>query len=374
MHILFVPNGVQWGNPYQHALAEALSYHNVSIGIEVDFRRRTQAFCILRAKSRIQHCGLMHLHWTEPFLVSKRLWLSIVKSSLFLFELAFLKLLGMKLVWTVHNIGSHEGQHRRINLFFNRLVLHLCNHVIVHCESAWHQVAQTYNFFQNIKVTVIPHGHYLDYYKNKVTRPDARNGLKIGREEIVFLFFGAVRPYKGISQLVEAFKKLKGQQIRLLVVGSPITQDVGRRVQEKCKDDRRIKTVLEFVPDDQIQNYMNASDVVAMPFRDILTSGSVILAMGFAKAIIAPKLGCIPEILNKHGAILYDPDAKDGLREALEEACQLDLERMGRYNLNRANELDWNKIGKMTYEVYRKCLGNPRRKSVNNSRVHSSPV
>ncbi len=355
MNVLFVPDYTQ-GNPYQQALADALSACKVNVSIQVPFAMKIRPFSVLRAASRLRMCDLIHLHWTDIFLLASKPWWSVTKSCLFLLELLLLRLGGAKIVWTVHNIVNHEQYHRQIELFFNKLILRLCDRLIIHCEAARHEVIETYKSLLNNKVVIIPHGHYMNHYENQIGRVHARNLLKIGPKDTVFLHFGAIRPYKGIPQLIEAFRKLKPRQATLLIAGMPHTNDIRAEIEEQCQKDKRIKAVLEFVPSDQIQVYMNASDVVVMPFRDILTSGSVVLAMGFAKAIIAPRLGCIGEVSDEKGAILYDPNVKDGLYGALEEACELDLESMGRHNHVLVSRFDWNEIGKMTYDVYKKCL------------------
>ena len=67
------------------------------------------------------------------------------------------------------------------------------------------------------------------------------------------------------------------------------------------------------VPDDRMQVYLRAADAVVLPYRDVLTSGSAILAMTFGQPVIAPAIGCLPESLGSEGTILYDADAPDGL-------------------------------------------------------------
>lgn len=355
MNVLSVPDYSQ-GNPYQSALASALASHNVNVHIDVDFTSRMRLFSFLRAASRLRKRDIVHIHWSTFFLLSAKPWGSIVKSCLFILGLVLLKLGGVKVVWTVHNVVNHERRHWQIELFFKKLLTSLCNRMIVHCESAKHAVIRTYGL-RNSKVAVVPHGHYIGFYKNKIGRNDARNLLKIGTKDLVFLNFGAIRPYKGIPELIEAFKKQTSPGATLLIAGMPLPVDFGRQIEEECKEDSRIRAVLEFIANDQVQVYMSASDVVVMPFREILTSGGVLLAMSFAKAIIAPRLGCIPEILNEQGAILYDRNDQDGLHSALEKACGADLQSMGRYNFQRARQFDWNQIGKMTYEVYRNTSG-----------------
>ena len=365
MKVLFVPDYTP-GNPYQEALADALSAYKVNVSIRVPFATEIRPFSVLRAVTDCRKCDLIHLHWTDLFLLAGKPWWSVMKSCLFLLELLLLRLRGAKIVWTVHNIVNHEDYHGQIELFFNKLILRLCDRLIIHCEAARHEVIQTYKSLLNSRIAIIPHGHYKDHYENQISRVHARNLLKIGPKDTVFLHFGAIRPYKGIPQLIEAFRKLKSEKVRLLIAGLPNSNDIRAEIEKQCREDRRIRAVLEFVPKDQVQVYMNASDVVVMPFRDILTSGSVVLTMGFAKAIIAPRLGCLPEILNEKGAILYDPSIKGALGVALEKACKLDLDSMGRHNYHRVSQFDWNKIGKMTYEVYKKCLENRRPRSEDN--------
>ena len=66
-----------------------------------------------------------------------------------------------------------------------------------------------------------------------------------------------------------------------------------------------------------MQMYLRAADAVVLPYKDVLTSGSAILAMTFGQPVIAPAIGCLPESLGAEGTILYDPSTPDGLERAL---------------------------------------------------------
>ncbi len=68
---------------------------------------------------------------------------------------------------------------------------------------------------------------------------------------------------------------------------------------------------LETIPDDQMQVYLRAADAVVLPYRDVLSSGSAILAMTFGQPVIAPAIGCLPESLGSEGTILYDAGAAE---------------------------------------------------------------
>ncbi len=70
------------------------------------------------------------------------------------------------------------------------------------------------------------------------------------------------------------------------------------------------------VPDDELQLYFNACDVVALPFRQVLNSGSLLLAMSFGCPIVAQRLGSIPEVTCPEGWYGYDPADAGGLGAA----------------------------------------------------------
>ena len=97
---------------------------------------------------------------------------------------------------------------------------------------------------------------------------------------------------------------------------------------------------------------------MVFPYRDILTSGGILLAMSFGKAIIAPMLGCIIDTLDYSSSILYDTGEQDGLLKAMRKAGALNgqLHRMGKHNLKLAERLPWTQVGRAHYEAYRGCL------------------
>jgi glycosyltransferase involved in cell wall biosynthesis len=104
---------------------------------------------------------------------------------------------------------------------------------------------------------------------------------------------------------------------------------------------------------------MNAADVVVLPYRDIFTSGAALLAMSFGKAIVAPRIGCMAELLRSEGAYLYDKDDPRGLTKAISQATreQQRLPMMGLYNLQQAQALNWTEMARCTAAGYSGLLG-----------------
>jgi glycosyltransferase involved in cell wall biosynthesis len=111
------------------------------------------------------------------------------------------------------------------------------------------------------------------------------------------------------------------------------------------------------VPDEDLQLYLRAADVVACPFLEIFTSGSVLLAMSFGRAVIAPRRGCVSETLDDEGGILYDADDPGGLHEALRSAMTADLATMGRHNDEGMERFEWSGVAAATLRVYESAAG-----------------
>ena len=109
--------------------------------------------------------------------------------------------------------------------------------------------------------------------------------------------------------------------------------------------------------DEDVQIYMNAADIVVFPFRDIFTSGSVLLAMSFAKPLIIPDIESLDDVIKFGGAITYDPKDNKGLKKALTEALTADFQQLGKKSFQEAQRLSWDSIASETAKLYNQILG-----------------
>jgi len=352
LRVIFAPDFSKW-NPYQRRLAAHLAKYGVEVLMAGQYPKQ---FTILQTIVDLGIYDILHIHVTDSFLLGASRLMTVFKSCLFLGELLMAKALGIKLVRTIHNIVSHEREYCKIETFFAGLVFMICDGIIGHCSAGADKVMHLAGPRLKKKMVFIPHGHFMYDYKNDVTTERARAILKIAGDCVTILHFGTIRRYKGIPKLVASFKRIKAQDMRLIIAGKPSDKKMEREVKQLCQDDERIILKTGVVKNDEVQLYMNAADLVVTSFDEIVTSGSVILAMGFGKAVIAPALGCIPEILDEKGAILYDPHDERGLEKAMQMAVGMDLEAMGRYNLEQARKLDWDQIAERTIECYKMVL------------------
>lgn len=356
LSVLMVPDYSD-RNPYQSQLGSALDRESVTVSMG-----DISGFLpILREWYRNDRPDVIHVHWVHTFISTDRATLSALLAVRLTLELLIVRLLGTRLVWTVHNLMSHNRRHPRIELAVRRLVATLAFRIIVHCDSARTAVSTEYDLPTRVarRLRVVPHGHYCRYYPNEVDRSTARKTLGISDDEVVVLYFGLIREYKNVPTLISTFRDIESDDARLLVVGNPWDESIRDAVLEAAGTDDRIRTVLEYVPDDEIQVYMNAADVVALPFESVLTSGSALLAMSFGRPVILPNLGCPAKVVGPTGGFQYPTGEPGGLSLALGRAMESRevLPEMGDRNRRVAGRFDWDGIASRTRRIYR---GNER--------------
>jgi len=298
---------------------------------------------------------VIHLHWAELLYASgnwRGAWLKWLRLAT---SLLLAKGSGICLAYTVHNIAQHEGQHPTLNRLANALLFRCMDIIHVHDAQAQQEVAA--RFGRRRGVALIPHGNYL-HYPNHCSRAEARARLGFGDDLFVYLALGQIRPYKGIEELLAAFRQLPETDSRLIIAGHVPEPAYGAQVCALAAADARVTLHDRYVPDEEIQYWMNASDVCVLPYRHVTTSGAALLAFSFGKPVIAPKLGDFPQLVGTTRGIVYDVSAdqpvarQEGLRGALRLARNLDLHAASDAAWAKARELDWLTIGRQHLAAY----------------------
>ncbi|MEA2462811.1 MAG: beta,4-mannosyltransferase, partial [Acidobacteriota bacterium] len=254
------------------------------------------------------------------------------------------RLAGVRIVWTVHDLRRHDNPRPLRDAFITAVTLRLAHALIVHCDEGRSELRQ---FAQ--KAITIPHGRYTGYYENRVTRAEAGRILGVPEEAFVFLLFGWIRRYKGVEQLLDAFERVGGNA-HLVIAGSVPDSALLRELERRTSQSARITFAPGAVPDEQVQLYLNACDVVVLPYQHSFTSGAAVLAMSFAKPCIAARRGCIGGMFDEGGAFLYEGDA---LLDAMQRAMSAqDVAAMGAHNHARVTQWDWDRVARETAGLY----------------------
>lgn len=343
INVLIIPFDHE--NPYHALLSSSLRKQDISI---IEGKLFT-LFSLLKNIHLHNEIDIIQIEWSHPFFLQKNKIKAIIKGIFFILDVIISKMIGVKIVWRVHNKYNHEGLHKSLDIFISRILVQFSDRIFVECKTGKEIIVGLFHIQNENKVKIIPMGTYEGSYENTIIRQEARNHLNIGHDEFVFLFLGNVRVYKGLFDLIDAFNKVQNRnKVRLLVAGKPYDQKLESELQEKIRCNDKITAIFSFIPDHDVQKYFNASDFAVYPYKDILSSGAILLALTFHKPIIAPKIGCIPDILDEKGSVLYDPAEENGLLEALNMAISSDINLMSEYNSHLAQKFNWDEIAVKT--------------------------
>jgi len=332
-HVLMFPKHSD--NPYLNTLSERLERRGA----------RVDDFTFARAVNG--RYDVVHIHWPDLHLHARSSWRSVGKQARLALVMMYLRARGTRIVWTVHNLKPHERHHSLPERLFPLWYPRLCTHVIAMTAHGLAAAQQEFPSLKRKVAAVIPHGHYREAYPRAERRSDARAKLDL-QDRFTFLFFGNIRPYKNVPGLIAAFRALPHDAVQLLIVGQPQKMDIDA-LQQSVADDPRIRLRLEFVTDRDVPLYMGAADVVVLPFDSILNSGSMLLALSFNRAVLAPRIGSLPEIQSKVGArwvTLYDaPLSQEHLIEAMRQDVSDDLQA-------DLAAFDWDAVIQQTLDLY----------------------
>ena len=180
-------------------------------------------------------------------------------------------------------------------------------------------------------VHVIPHGP-LDYLPRIADRAPLPPELAAAEPDApVILFFGLLRPYKGIDTLIEAFSRLDPEgaagNAELWIAGMPrMPLAPLRALAERAEG--TVRFVPRFIADPEIPALMRRADVLALPYREIEQSGVLYAGLAFNKAMVLGDVGGFSEVGRRHDAArLVPPGDPDALAATLAELITSPQER-----------------------------------------------
>jgi glycosyltransferase involved in cell wall biosynthesis len=204
------------------------------------------------------------------------------------------------------------------------------------------------------RVRVIPHGAF-DYLTRLPEEKPLPAELE-GAEGPVILFFGLLRPYKGIENLLQAFRRVEGAE--LWVVGNP-RMDVAPLRELGAAAPGRVRTVTRFVEDAEIPAIFRRADLVALPYLDAEHSGVLYTALAFGKPLVLSAVGGFPEVAATGAARLVPPGDNAALAGVLseltgDEAARAEL--AGAARAAAAGPFSWDEAARLTLDLYRELI------------------
>lgn len=165
------------------------------------------------------------------------------------------------------------------------------------------------------RIRVIPHGP-LDYL-TRIPDPAPLPPELAQAEGPVALFFGLIRPYKGVDLLLEAFAGVEGAE--LWVVGRPFGVELGDLMEAAARARSTVRFVPRFVTDREIPAMFERADLVVLPHRDAEQSGVLFTALAFGKAMLMSDVGGFPEVAALGAGRTFPSGDPDALAAAMAE-------------------------------------------------------
>jgi glycosyltransferase involved in cell wall biosynthesis len=209
------------------------------------------------------------------------------------------------------------------------------------------------------RVRVIPHGAF-DYLtmlpEEKPLPPELE-----GAEGPVILFFGLLRPYKGVENLLEAFARSGsggGTRAELWIVGNP-RMDVAPLHELADRAPGRVRFVTRFVDEAEIPAIFRRADLLVLPYLDAEHSGVLYTALAFGKPMVLSAVGGFPEVAAEGAARLVPPGDTAALAAAIDElagdeGARADLAAAA--SRAAAGRFSWNEVARRTLDLYRELI------------------
>ena len=254
------------------------------------------------------------------------------------------------LVLTAHDLLPREpkpGQARAQLRLLERM-----SAVVVHSQYGRAQLVSRLGVPED-KVHVIHHGAF----EHVATGP--RSPLPAPLDQVVgpvVLFFGLVRPYKGVETLLDAWRGISGAE--LWVVGRPMI-DIGPL---RTAATGSVRFVDRYVPESEVQAYFRRADVIVLPYQRTERfdqSGVLATALAFGKPVVLTDIGGFPEVAATGAGRLVAAGDADALRDALQALIDDPAARtqLGEAALDAARgPYSWKSAARRTLELYRSLL------------------
>jgi beta-1,4-mannosyltransferase len=284
---------------------------------------------------------VIHFHWPEWLIRDARPFGRTLKRILI--AMLCLRLLAFRtpVVQTAHNLAPHETGSR-----YERKVLRFINTR----TGTWITLNPTPVDLPGGRVMQITHGHYRDWFADYV-KPEMVVGT--------LLFFGLIRPYKGVGSLIDAFLEMGDSNTSLRIVGASSDPEVEDRLGSLHESEPAVSAELEYVTEEQLAHELGRAELVVLPYRELYNSGAALLALSLGRPVLTPRNTSSEHLQREFGSewvLLYEGDLSGAdLRDALAFRRE-----NGKNEMPDLSRREWAGIGTAHADLYRRLAGRLR--------------
>jgi len=276
---------------------------------------------------------------------------------LVLFNLLFVKILFGKVVLTVHDVSSFSNSSN--SSVIGKLVYKLTDRIITHNEFSKSEIINV-NANLSSCISIVPHGNFTPFINVQYDKEKSKEQLGIPNNRRILLFFGMIKKVKGLEVLLSALKGVIKQNpdILLVIAGKPWENDFS--AYQKIIDENNLSEYIllhaKFIPQEDVEHYYCASDLVVLPYKKIYQSGVLMMALSYERPVLVSDLPPLKEIIsdNENGFLFKTENVSDlsaklnsilGNEELMEQ-----VKTKGTELIN--TKYDWGEIGKQTKQAY----------------------
>lgn len=274
---------------------------------------------------------------TRPALVAFHWW-TIFWAPCFIAMCYLLRRRGARVAFIVHNLEDHDAG--RLKSVLSRRLLGMADGFLTHSQS---QKAALESLFPGKPVSCHPipsYGHY-----------PAPTGSLPKRGRLELLFFGFIRPYKGLDLLMEALEKLQDSSVYLTVVGEP-WGDMEAIQQAASRLGDRVELHLEYKGDEEVADYFERADFVILPYRHATGSAVASVAHHYEKPLLATNVGGLPDVVEHDvTGMLFPPNDVAALTQVIADARREQAERLSAHVKAQRRQWTWDTLARQLHRL-----------------------
>jgi glycosyltransferase involved in cell wall biosynthesis len=291
-------------------------------------------------------CEVLHLQWMRFYLIDG-VFLSL-----------FARLIGIKAVYTVHDVLPHDR-----NTLFNRLIFYLVyrsqNLLIAHTDHIKQRVLKEFKISEK-KVHVVKHGVYKVNKNGELSAEDVRSKLNYNHDDFIILFFGRIARYKRVELIIKSYNDLKREHKGLkLIIAGKVPNDFKEEF-ENIKGENDLKGITiktYYIDDDEVELLFRSANVTVLPYKEASQSGVLFMSYAYGVPVIVPNLGGFPDdVIQGETGLLFNPDEETSFTETLRNAInvfsQPKEEFINKIKNFAEENYSWNASSKNLFHIY----------------------
>ncbi|MDQ2076177.1 glycosyltransferase [Marinimicrobium sp. ABcell2] len=266
---------------------------------------------------------VVHFHWPSFYYSSEGPSLGIYwRFFRFVLLLLVLHFRAKAIFWTAHNLLPHKRcSVPKVDVWARILLIRLASRIFVHGKEAEKVFVGKFPTAKS-KCLCIPHGNWNGYYPKAPSRIEARERLGFTENAFIVELFGFCRPYKNVHGLIRAFNRIATSGDYLLIAGQFSSAAYRQEVESLAAENPNVRIDSRFIPDADVPMYISACDVLCVPYQEVLTSGTAMLALTYGRPVISINRGFLRDVVPKDVGVLVEPGDEFALTEALLKAKQ----------------------------------------------------